>query len=235
MFCLAQSTDTGLKVALGDNGESFLTTCDILSHLPSQDGPDTTEIIIYALPCQSTLMQLRVARISRTTPQQQQHVPTPPRRPRPDDPAPRVMPFGFGRAPLKRVGSTSSSVSRVRPKTKTAKVDGIANLGSTVRVGSEQEDFTFKVPAVPLRSKARAGVKDIEKAKGKEKQHVQEDVFGSSTAMDVDVEDKGKRKQYQIRTETETVLERNNKNVSPVSMLSISILNKTVDCYRNSL
>ncbi|KAJ7721468.1 hypothetical protein B0H16DRAFT_1602458 [Mycena metata] len=117
-FCLDSSHDIGIKVALGDS-----------------DGPDMTQMIIFARPQATGELQLIVARI---TP-----APPPPsllRLPRPDDPTPRRPPIRFDRS------SSVGSNPLVRKRTAS-----MANLGSSVRLDSA----SFKVPDVPRNSVKR--------------------------------------------------------------------------------
>ncbi|KAJ6483697.1 hypothetical protein DFH09DRAFT_402782 [Mycena vulgaris] len=136
MFCLdpATSLDSGIKVALGDS-----------------DGPETTEMIIFARP-QATELHLAVARI---TP-----APPPPsllRLPRPDDPTPRRPPIRFDRSAS--VGSN--------PFVKKRSASAVADLGSGVRLGLDSPAGSFKIPEMPrsTKGKERAVIPD-------------EDVFG---------------------------------------------------------
>ncbi|KAF9012632.1 hypothetical protein BDQ17DRAFT_1387292 [Cyathus striatus] len=155
------TSDTGIKVALGDS-----------------DGPETTEILIYAKisTASTTPNAIRLA-VARITP-----APTKPttRLPRPDDPIPRKPPVVFSRE-LKRVASTAlpqrelKRVASVGPgagSTKRQKLNrsgSLAELGSGVRLGNGNANGEFKIPEVP--KTVRKGVS----GKGKEKA---EDVFG---------------------------------------------------------
>ncbi|CAA7260449.1 unnamed protein product [Cyclocybe aegerita] len=168
-------SNIGIKVALGDS-----------------DGPETTQIVIYAeLSSASNSPQpirLRVARLCPRPP------PCPPtekkkRIPRPDDPIPRKPPAFFVRE-LKRTGSLgvgslaaggmARELKRVAsvgggilgpPPAKKQKVGGdIAGLGSGVRLGKSGsvDESAFKVPELPS---------ILKKGKGKEKEK-EKDVFG---------------------------------------------------------
>ncbi|KAJ7603951.1 hypothetical protein DFH06DRAFT_1068872 [Mycena polygramma] len=177
-FCLDPTTslEFGIKVALGDS-----------------DGPETTEMVIFARPAAAEL-QLIVARI---TP-----APPPPsllRLPRPDDPTPRRPPIRFDRA----ASSGANPFGRKR-------TPSIANLGSGVRLGSVDafgQDAAFKVPALPRPGKERA---TTQPAKEEE-----EDVFGhvASTSTSAAVENKGKRKRGSDESEAEAQMEKANKTV----------------------
>ncbi|KAG6910411.1 hypothetical protein DXG01_010766 [Tephrocybe rancida] len=182
------TSDVGIKVALGDS-----------------DGPETTQVVIFARYDQGdNSLNLIVARLSTRPPPTQLSL----RLPRPDDPTPRKPPTiyasnatrpGLKRVPslapgreLKRVVSVSNPMG---PKLKkVAGVDGavMADLGSGVRLGdgkaSGKGSGLFKVPEVPLHGKSNT--------KGKAKQvEGEKDVFGS-TGVEPPLKptSKGKRK-----------------------------------------
>ncbi|KAF8234389.1 hypothetical protein L208DRAFT_1422702 [Tricholoma matsutake] len=192
---IPDASDIGIKVALGD-----------------ADGPDTTEIIIFArlpTPDTSTNINLVVARVA-------PRPPPPLRLPRPDDPTPRQPPLFFGsnatgaaKRELKRMPSTGLIV----PGRELKRRSGV-RLGDEKR-GKKGVDAVFKIPELPLL---------IAKGKGKMKQIDGEgDVFGG-WEMDMGlgvvnrkVENKGKRKRGTQDNEVEDnaealEMERRNKN-----------------------
>ncbi|KAJ7678563.1 hypothetical protein B0H17DRAFT_1206798 [Mycena rosella] len=177
-----------LKVALGDS-----------------DGPETTEMIIFARPqAAAAELQLIVARI---TP-----APPPPsllRLPRPDDPTPRRPPIRFDR---------SSSLSAIAfAKKRTASV---ADLGSGVRLGAADSPTasgsgSFKIPEMPRSSK------------GKERAVVcpDDDVFGQGA-----VENKGKRKRDEA---ADGEMEKANKTIIKQSTIHLMSIPKTHPEYKD--
>lgn len=177
------------------------------------DGPETTEIIIFAqlnsTADSSNTIQLSVARL---TPRPlAQHVQK--RVPRPDDPTPRKPPAFFLQE-LKRAGSMGGSVGGLKrvasgsiigiggtKKQKLTNGIGIAaDLGGGVRLGAanSQADRVFKVPEMPRQMKGK---------KEKEK----EDVFGDITEVK---SGKGKQKSEEGPVVNEMSFEKTNKNVS---------------------
>ena len=170
------------------------------------DGPETTEIIIFAelnstTESHNNVVQLSVARLTHRPVSQQVQK----RVPRPDDPTPRKPPVFFLEE-LKRTGSTrelkrvaSGSIIGVGKRQKLSRNGtGIAaDLGSGVRLGGE-DDRVFKVPEVPRQTK------------GKEK----EDVFGDIAEVNR-VGGKGKQRSEEGHTMVnEVAFEKANKNVS---------------------
>ncbi|KAJ8516938.1 hypothetical protein ONZ45_g5803 [Pleurotus djamor] len=146
VFCLNPLASTsqssrGVKVSLGDT-----------------DGPETTQIVIYAQVApgdNDRAIQLRVGRI--TTP------PPPPsvkRLPRPDDPTPRVPPFQLNKHP------------RVR---ELKRAHTSADLGSGP--AKKAKGDTFTVPALPTHKTMGGSSKGKVKAR-KSDEHEDEDVFG---------------------------------------------------------
>ncbi|KAJ7182552.1 hypothetical protein C8R43DRAFT_967437 [Mycena crocata] len=189
MFCLDPTTshDSGIKVALGDS-----------------DGPETTEMIIFAR-LNTTELQLIVARITPAPPP-----PSTLRLPRPDDPTPRRPPFRFDRA--------SSTSSNLFANKRNASV--VANLGSGVRLGIDSPDThavgSFKIPDMPrsLKGKERAITAD-------------EDVFGHGA-----VENKGKRKRID-ETDSENQMEKANKTIIKQSAMHLMPIPKTHPEYKD--
>ncbi|RXW22371.1 hypothetical protein EST38_g3489 [Candolleomyces aberdarensis] len=168
MFCLKPfpnngkavgiRSDIGIKVALGDS-----------------DGPETTQIAVYAqvkpsddlAEGKTPTIQLRVGRLTLRPPQQKLV-----RLPRPDDPIPRKPPIVFGRGDLKRVASGTLALNggAKRPKL-LGGGNSVSNLGSGVRLAATASSGdVFKVPELPKQAAKQA--KEKEKAKEKE------DVFG---------------------------------------------------------
>ena len=135
------------------------------------DGPETTEIIIFAQlnPAaeSSNTLQLSVARLTQRPPAQQVQK----RVPRPDDPTPRKPPAIFLQG-LKRAGSLSASVGVSKR---------VVALGSGVRLGApnSEGDRVFKIPEVPRQIKGdvfgdiaeigRANCVESKSGKGKQK------------------------------------------------------------------
>ncbi|KAJ7750084.1 hypothetical protein DFH07DRAFT_828161 [Mycena maculata] len=187
-FCLdpASSFDSGIKVALGDS-----------------DGPETTQMIIFARP-DRTELQLIVARI---TP-----APPPPsllRLPRPDDPTPRRPPLRFDRSV-----STGSNMF-----VKKRNASALANLGSGVRLGdplNPAQVGSFKIPDMPRN------------AKRKEREILpEEDVFGQGA-----VENKAKRKRTD-ESDSETQMEKANKTIIKQSAIHLMPIPKTHPEYKD--
>ncbi|KAK7018546.1 VPS9 domain-containing protein [Favolaschia claudopus] len=200
MFCLdpSPSMQIGIKVSLGDS-----------------DGPETTQMLIFARPQHATTdIELVVARI----------VPAPPapsllRLPRPDDPTPRRPPIR-----LDRSASTSSNPFAVPKRTLSA-----ASLGSTVRVGMDtipeasSSVAHFKIPAVPRAGKERerAPIADNE----------EEDVFGSGRGETV--EPKGKRKRGADESDAENQMEKANKTIIKQNVLHQLPVSKSHPEYKD--
>ncbi|KAF8058744.1 hypothetical protein FPV67DRAFT_515950 [Lyophyllum atratum] len=226
------TSDVGIKVALGDS-----------------DGPETTEVVIFARPSggadsdQDNRLNLVVARITARPPIAQ--APTP-RLPRPDDPTPRkppafyngdvgganngakrelkrvgsVGPFAQGRE-LKRVASVSN-VSVKRKKLTNMAGNVVADLGSGVRLGDGKAlDKGNVIFKVP---EIPFHGKSNAKGKGR-KVEGEEDVFGSA---DVDrrpppqSNGKGKRKRgadEDVGQEEGLAMERANKDAIKRSTL----------------
>jgi hypothetical protein len=137
-----------------------------------------TEIIIYARPSHPlTQLELHVARITPEPP------PSSPRRrlPRPDDPTPRRPSLMFERALGKRVRGAGETIggmggwdpagrkkvnvvadvkAGIRRTTKDP--EGVARLGSGVRLTG---DAVFKIPSLPVKTKAGGQVDDVGKGK----------------------------------------------------------------------
>ncbi|KAJ6482213.1 hypothetical protein C8R47DRAFT_1322113 [Mycena vitilis] len=197
-FCLDPTTSLGfgIKVALGDS-----------------DGPETTEMVIFARPAAAEL-QLIVACI---TP-----APPPPsllRLPRPDDPTPRRPPIRFDRA----ASAGANPFGRKR-------TPSVANLGSGVRLGSvdasgQDADAAFKVPALPRSGKERATTQPVE---GEE----EEDVFGHVASTSA-VENKGKRKRGSDESEAEAQMEKANKTIIKQSTMHLLPIDKTHPEYKD--
>ncbi|KAJ7099352.1 hypothetical protein B0H15DRAFT_543784 [Mycena belliarum] len=132
IFCLdpATSLDSGIKVALGDS-----------------DGPDTTEMVIFAR-AQGPQLQLIVARIT----------PAPPPRtllrlPRPDDPTPRRPPIRFDRS----ASAGANPFAGARKRT-----TSVADLGSGVRLGVGAEaPGAFKIPEMPRIKREASADEDV--------------------------------------------------------------------------
>ncbi|KAF8957338.1 hypothetical protein BDZ97DRAFT_1846965 [Flammula alnicola] len=208
---MPERSEIGIKVALGDS-----------------NGPETTEIVIFAQRVPSSedarTIRLYVGRVT-TRPVASQ---AQPRAPRPDDPIPRKPPAFFIRD-LKRTGSlgvvggsrelkrvASGSILGVGPlkKQKTLNENGIAaDLGSGVRLGASDidGDRVFKVPELPRQAQA--------KGKGKEK-----DVFGDVSEVGRIASAKGKQK---VDDNDEAGLEKVNKNV--IKRATIEYLGRTKD------
>ncbi|KII95539.1 hypothetical protein PLICRDRAFT_25981 [Plicaturopsis crispa FD-325 SS-3] len=128
IFCLLPiisqdgRSETGVRVALGDN-----------------DGPETTQIVIYAQTSPSSrTLTLQIARIT-TTP------PTLLRPPRPDDPTPRKPPphFTFTTDARKGKRKATDEDERVR------KAREVMLFGRISK--SKEKEPVFKVPSVPTR------------------------------------------------------------------------------------
>ncbi|KAJ7503183.1 hypothetical protein B0H11DRAFT_2223268 [Mycena galericulata] len=190
MFCLDSdsSLDAGIKVALGDS-----------------DGPETTQMIIFARP-QTTELQLIVARVTPTPPPASL-----PRLPRPDDPIPRRPPIRFDRSAS--VGSN--------PFVKKRSASAVANLGSGVRLGVDPPNpaqvGSFKIPEMPR------------SAKGKEREiYPDEDVFGQGAS----VENKGKRKRTD-EMDSENQMEKANKTIIKQSAVYLMPIPKTHPEYKD--
>ncbi|KJA20434.1 hypothetical protein HYPSUDRAFT_43131 [Hypholoma sublateritium FD-334 SS-4] len=198
-FCLlpfaSHRSETGLKIALGDS-----------------DGPETTEIVIFAersladmgTSTSARSIRLHVGRVA-VAPRA-----APARAPRPDDPIPRRPPAFFIRD-LKRTGSigTSRDLKRTASSSKLAsaplKRQKTAELGSSVRLGAGEA--LFKVPELPVQAQANA------KGKGKER-----DVFGEVAAAA-----KGKQR----GDVGDAALEKANRNV--IKRLTIEYLGRARD------
>ncbi|RDB24975.1 hypothetical protein Hypma_007429 [Hypsizygus marmoreus] len=192
------TSDVGIKVSLGDT-----------------DGPDTTQVVIFARHTSTPnvnhgggkKLDLIVARLTPHPPPAKQ----PPllRLPRPDDPTPRKPPLTFGvgagaKRELKRVASigpnfsgrdlkrVASSSNVTTPAKRKKLVNGsaiAADFGSGVRVGdgktATKGDGIFKVPDVPLM---------LGKSKGKGKvRQMDDDLFGG-----MEIEMSGHRRQTVI-------------------------------------
>ncbi|KAJ6589168.1 hypothetical protein B0H19DRAFT_1248724 [Mycena capillaripes] len=158
-FCLdpAASREFGIKVALGDS-----------------DGPETTQMIIFARP-QAAELQLIVARITPAPPP-----PSLQRLPRPDDPTPRRPPIRFDRS----YSTGANPFGRKR-------TPSIANLGSGVRLDSpDLGDVAFKIPALPRNGKEREMMEIDE-----------EDVFGQGAP--VENKGKRKRDESEVENQME--------------------------------
>ncbi|KAG5650952.1 hypothetical protein H0H81_010430, partial [Sphagnurus paluster] len=226
-------SEVGVKIALGDSGVLFpnlIASYDRwLTPLDNADGPETTQVIVFARPLEhdgGKTLTLVVARLTaRPPPPQAPKL----RLPRPDDPTPRKPPVFYNgdigtKRDLKRTGSVglfpgarelkrTGSISTIPLKKKklsngTAMASGVADLGSSVRLGEitkGKDAVLFKVPDVPLSGKSIKG-------KGKEKEsQVEPDVFGSDAATRPPGS-KGKRKK-DISTDGEVVeMERANKD-----------------------
>lgn len=199
------TSDVGIKVALGDSGTPIHNLCYVVkfSHLAITDGPETTQVVIFARPCGlgDKTLNLIVARLTPHPPPTQA---SSPRLPRPDDPTPRKPPIFYtgdggmnvAKREFKRVGSALNpfGVNAKRRKVVSSNGTVLADLGSGVRLGpgkpSGRGNEMFKVPEVPQHGKTTA------KGKGK---HVEteKDVFGS-TGIDPEPlpqsSSKGKRK-----------------------------------------
>jgi hypothetical protein len=190
-----QRSEIGVKIALGDSGICILIIHIRLSNSAYLDGPETTEIVIFAqLKCtaeSSNSVQLSVARLTPRPPAQQVQK----RVPRPDDPTPRKPP-AFYLQGLKRAGSLGASVGELKR---------VAALGSGVRLGAAnaEGDRVFKVPEVPRSMKG--------------------DVFGDIAEISrvncaESKSGKGKQKSEEGPMVNELSFEKANKNVS-VSLL----------------
>ncbi len=181
VFCLKQQTERGVKVALGDT-----------------DGPETTQIVIYARR-DGHAISLCVGRISTAPPP-----PTVPRLPRPDDPIPRVPPLHLGKHP--RVRELKRAHTSVELSSKGGKRQKIIDVDTA----------TFKVPTIPSQG---SGVSQA-KAKGKAKRKCDdehEDVFGTLNAQT-----KGKRKQNEKSSpQIDPEIEQGNKVVRPMLWLHV--------------
>lgn len=196
IFCLdsTASHDSGIKVALGDSGTAcatyFKRAMLILSH---SDGPETTQMIIFARP-NATELQLIVARI---TP-----VPPPPsmlRLRRPDDPTPRRLPLRLDRS------SGVSSLNLFAPPASSPIMEAASASASTpdpLPVGS------CRITDMPPR-----GSKDKERAVTAD-----EDVF---EIQDGAVENKGNRKRASDESDAENQMEQENKTVCSTQDLYI--------------
>ncbi|KIM36726.1 hypothetical protein M413DRAFT_448870 [Hebeloma cylindrosporum] len=198
-----QRSEIGVRVALGDS-----------------NGPETTEIVIFAQLVASSdsatkTIRLCVGRITQRPSAPQ----TVPRKPRPDDPIPRKPPAFFVRD-LKRTGSLGVVGSSVRElkrvasgnitgavplkKQKLASNGSVADLGSGVRLGVpdlEPGDVVFKVPELPLKPSKVKG-------KGKEK-----DVFGDVSEVPRVGKGKQKADEGSVGVVDEAGFEKANKNV----------------------
>ena len=180
-----------------------------------EDGPDTTEMLIFAqvVPSSSqNKIRLRVARLDQRP--QSAH---PPRRiPRPDDPIPRKPPLhivpkksiqrlgslnGIGESKdLKRVGSAGFLGNGPGPSKK-AKVN-------RTKMGEVDSDV-FKMPKLPEPAQIQRTPPELVKSNGKRK-----DVFGEVREVERQGT-KGKQKEDgQGTTVDENALEKANKNVS---------------------
>ena len=202
-----------------------------------KDGPETTQIVIYASLQPQTLLtpntnprtiQLIVGRLT-PHPPVQHHL----RLPRPDDPIPRKPPITFGRD-LKKTGSlalvgtsSSSSCSTSRelkrvasgsvvgggaaPKRqKLMRVGSVADLGSGVRLGGgggASETGIGQLFKIPELPIKHAA------SKGKEKADVFGDVEEVTRVGVVESKSKGKKK-AEDNEDAAAVSERANKNVS---------------------
>lgn len=176
VFCLKPQSERGVKVALGDT-----------------DGPETTQIVIYARR-DGHAINLCVGRISTAPPP-----PSVPRLPRPDDPIPRVPPLHLGKHP--RVRELKRAHTSVELGSKGSKRQKILDA-----------DTTFKIPTIPSQG---SGVPQA-KAKGKTKKkgdEEHEDVFGTLNAQT-----KGKHKQTEkSNLQIDPEIEQGNKLVCPIT------------------
>ncbi|KAF8161456.1 hypothetical protein B0H34DRAFT_653971 [Crassisporium funariophilum] len=161
MLCLLPFPSTSLSKATADMSEIGIKVA-----LGDSNGPETTEVVIYAQlrPSPVNTIQLSVARVA-----QQPSVPqSVKRRPRPDDPIPRKPPAFFLQAG-KRSGSMGGVGGRELKRVASGTIVGVAPAPSKRQKlvnGGSAADLVFKVPELPQQSKG--------KGKGKEK----EDVFG---------------------------------------------------------
>jgi hypothetical protein len=222
IFCLAPFPNTtsdtprsevGVKVALGDGG-TFVSAFQLLARQlkTTKDGPDTTEMLIFAQVVSSAdqnKVRLRVARLGPRP--QSTH---PPRRvPRPDDPIPRKPPLHFvQKQTLQRSGSLNGIVEKQELK----RVGSIGAIGNgpgpskrakiiRTKTGGADSDV-FKIPKLP--EPARTPPK-LPKLNSMEK-----DVFGEVSEVGKQ-KIKGKQKEdVQGLTIDENTLEKANKNVS---------------------
>lgn len=140
----------------------FATVDTIISRpdAPScADGPETTEIVIFAQCEPSTnTIRLHVGRVTQRPLQPQAR----PRAPRPDDPIPRKPPAFFIRD-LKRTGSINDrDLKRIASSNNVGigplkRQKTVADLGSGVRL----EDTIFKVPELPNQGKGKGKERDV--------------------------------------------------------------------------
>ncbi|KAJ7901470.1 hypothetical protein B0H13DRAFT_2336051 [Mycena leptocephala] len=191
IFCLdsTASHDSGIKVALGDS-----------------DGPETTQMIIFARP-NATELQLIVARI---TP-----VPPPPsmlRLRRPDDPTPRRLPLRLNRS------SGVSSLNLFAPPASSPIMEAASASASTpdpLPVGS------CRITDMPPRG-----------SKGKERAvTADEDVF---EIQDGAVENKGNRKRASDESDAENQMEQANKTIIKQSAIHLMPIPKTHPEYKGA-
>ncbi|KAG5351921.1 hypothetical protein C0989_004468 [Termitomyces sp. Mn162] len=210
------TSDIGIKVALGDSGAFTALSTPLSGLISPLDGPETTHVVIYARSNQAdNSLNLTVARLmARPQPSQSSL-----RLPRPDDPTPRKPPLLYAasstRSGLKRVPSLvpGRELKRVASQTsiagskhkKAADVDGgvMADLGSGVRLGEGTGSGLFKVPEVPLHGKS------VSKGKGKQVEG-DKDVFGTSSSLKA--VSKGKRKRDTDQDQGVGEVERTNKD-----------------------
>lgn len=198
------------------------------------DGPDTTQVVIFARPVDDTndarTLNLIVARLATR--------PLPALRPpRPDDPTPRKPPlihFGAGKRELKRVESVgpklpgrelkrAASSSNLAANAKRKKVSNGNGDGpaSAARSERKKDDVLFKVPDVPL-----LVAKSNAKGKGKQLDE-DEDVFGDVDMVPMRSGGSGKRNMGEdgmVPGEEVVEMERANKNVCCFSVYQISLL-----------
>ncbi|KAF7326417.1 VPS9 domain-containing protein [Mycena venus] len=215
-FCVdpSASLQSGIKVALGDS-----------------DGPETTQMLIFARPHSqgSTNSELELV-VARITP-----APSAPsllRLPRPDDPTPRRPPIRFG---LERTATSSSSANLFSGRN-LKRTASAASLGSSVRVGldampeagssSTANADTFKIPAIPRAGKERAHPMAVDIKQEEE----EEDVFGTGR-----VENKGKRKRGSDDRESdvENQMEKANKTIIKQSTIHALPIPKTHPEYKD--
>jgi hypothetical protein len=206
-FCLeplkSLRSETGIRVALGDSG-TFVSLRPYFSYdsKTSQDGPDTTEIIIFAHlqpppapdpdapppdpPPIPTPITLHVARITTTPPQPSKPTLHQPRIPRRDDPTPRKPPLFLKRssteAELRAGTNKRRKVAGDGEDANVKKAREVMLYGSsttiiTTKTKKTKSEAVFKIPSLPA-------------SKGKQKQqHQPPRVGGGDDPFEVDVAD----------------------------------------------
>ncbi|KAF8660914.1 hypothetical protein AX16_001542 [Volvariella volvacea WC 439] len=230
-FCLLPLSSTPSSSSTPSKGQSQRSLKGIKVSLGDSDGPDTTEMIIFAelappatYPDQPpNALRLIVAR----------RVPRPAlslssrRLPRPDDPTPRKPPLAFIKSQQELFQSQPSA--RELKRTASSSVVGAGAAGTNKRpklskdsgksdVKAGASAASFKVPNVPLtKSKSKSDLK------GKAKEQpvdVDGDIFSMGNPVPASSSSsKDKKESENEAKEGETELERANKNLIKMSVV----------------